>query len=90
MGGRLLRRWIGQPLTNLPALLERQEAVAALYAATPVRVGLMPLRVAGGSGTMACLMRESTSRQGSRGEGYPPHPPPPLSPRHRGRLALLP
>ena len=28
MGGRLLRRWLGQPLLDIQALLERQEAVA--------------------------------------------------------------
>ena len=28
MGGRLLRRWVGQPLLDVPQLLRRQEAVA--------------------------------------------------------------
>ena len=43
MGGRLLRRWLGQPLVDLPRLLERQEAVAALYADTQTRLSLLPL-----------------------------------------------
>ncbi len=43
MGGRLLRRWIGQPLVDLPGLLERQAAVAALYAGTQMRLSLLPL-----------------------------------------------
>ena len=32
MGGRLLRRWLGQPLVDLSELEKRQEAVAALHA----------------------------------------------------------
>jgi DNA mismatch repair protein MutS len=43
MGGRLLRRWIGQPLVDLASLLERQEAVAALYGDTQTRLALLPL-----------------------------------------------
>ena len=43
MGGRLLRRWIGQPLLDLPGLLQRQDAVAALLADTQTRLGLAPL-----------------------------------------------
>jgi len=31
MGGRLLRKWLSQPLLDLPALEQRQEAVQALY-----------------------------------------------------------
>ena len=31
MGGRLLRRWLGQPLLDLPELERRQDAVQALY-----------------------------------------------------------
>ncbi|HET8912914.1 MAG TPA: DNA mismatch repair protein MutS [Ktedonobacteraceae bacterium] len=32
MGGRLLRRWIGQPVLNLPILQQRQEVIAELLA----------------------------------------------------------
>ena len=31
MGGRLLRRWLGQPLLDLPELARRQDAVAAFH-----------------------------------------------------------
>ena len=31
MGRRLLRRWVEQPLVNIEAILERQEAVAELH-----------------------------------------------------------
>ena len=37
MGGRLLRQWISQPLMGLPALHERQEAIAALVEHTTTR-----------------------------------------------------
>ena len=37
MGGRLIRHWIGQPLTNLTQLEERQEAVNWLYENTLAR-----------------------------------------------------
>ncbi len=37
MGGRLLRRWINQPLLELEGLRARQEAVAAFYEAHQVR-----------------------------------------------------
>ena len=43
MGGRLLRRWIGQPLTDVAALGERQDAIAALYGDTQTRLALVPL-----------------------------------------------
>ncbi len=37
MGGRLLRRWIDNPLINVPEIMARQDAVAALYDATVLR-----------------------------------------------------
>src|SRR5215216_5075005 len=40
MGARLLRRWLGQPLVDLPRLVERQEAVARF-----VRDALLRARV---------------------------------------------
>jgi DNA mismatch repair protein MutS len=40
MGARLLRRWLGQPLLDLDALLARQEAVAWLHASSLRREGL--------------------------------------------------
>ncbi len=43
MGGRLLRRWLGEPLLDLPRLLERQEAVAAAKDAVALRARLAPL-----------------------------------------------
>ena len=41
MGGRLLRRWLGQPLLDLPRLIQRQEAVVWAH-----RSGLRRERVA--------------------------------------------
>ena len=43
MGGRLLRRWLGEPLLDLPRLLERQEAVAAAKESVTLRARLMPI-----------------------------------------------
>ncbi len=42
MGGRLLRRWLGEPLLDLPRLRQRQEAISAAYADITVRARLMP------------------------------------------------
>jgi DNA mismatch repair protein MutS len=42
MGGRLLHRWLGEPLLDLASLLERQEAVSAAYADMTIRARLMP------------------------------------------------
>ncbi|HZC06387.1 MAG TPA: DNA mismatch repair protein MutS [Ktedonobacterales bacterium] len=42
MGGRLLRRWLGEPLLDLPRLLERQEAVAAAKDDVALRARLAP------------------------------------------------
>jgi DNA mismatch repair protein MutS len=41
MGGRLLRRWLGQPLLDLPALNQRQEAVAWLATNTARRIEII-------------------------------------------------
>ena len=43
MGGRLLRRWISQPLLDLPALEARLTAVDACYRAMPRRLALRAL-----------------------------------------------
>jgi DNA mismatch repair protein MutS len=43
MGGRLLRRWINQPLLDLERLNRRLDAVEALYHDTPVRTRLRTL-----------------------------------------------
>ncbi len=40
MGGRLLRRWLGQPLLDLAAITERQTAVDVAYRNTPRRAAL--------------------------------------------------
>jgi DNA mismatch repair protein MutS len=40
MGGRLLRRWLNEPLLDLAQLEERLDAVEALYHDTPGRTGL--------------------------------------------------
>jgi len=37
MGARLLRRWLGQPLLDLAAIRQRQDAVAALHADSRLR-----------------------------------------------------
>jgi len=43
MGGRLLRRWLGEPLLDLDRLRQRQEAVAAAVADVALRARLAPL-----------------------------------------------
>jgi DNA mismatch repair protein MutS len=43
MGGRLLRRWINQPLLDLAQLNERLDTVEALYQDTPARTRLRTL-----------------------------------------------
>lgn len=43
MGGRLLRRWLGEPLLDLGRLRQRQEAVDAAYQDIAVRARLMPV-----------------------------------------------
>lgn len=43
MGGRLLSRWLNQPLLDLEQLDERLDAVEALYHDTPSRTGLRTL-----------------------------------------------
>lgn len=40
MGGRLLRRWIGQPLLDIPILLKRQEAISELFGDTLLQARL--------------------------------------------------
>ncbi|MGZ3666415.1 MAG: DNA mismatch repair protein MutS [Ktedonobacterales bacterium] len=42
MGGRLLRRWIGEPLLDLARLRQRQEAVSAALADIVLRARLAP------------------------------------------------
>src|SRR4051812_21118661 len=41
MGGRLLRRFLGQPLLDLDAIVARQDAVDALLARAPLRAELL-------------------------------------------------
>jgi DNA mismatch repair protein MutS len=43
MGGRLLRRWLGEPLLDLAALRERQDAVATALADVVLRARLAPI-----------------------------------------------
>ncbi len=43
MGGRLLRRWLGEPLLNLARLRERQDAVAAAKEQVALRARLTPI-----------------------------------------------
>jgi len=43
MGGRLLKKWLGQPLLDINQLLSRQEAVAWFYENTLVRRKVMSL-----------------------------------------------
>ena len=43
MGGRLLRRWLNQPLLDLEALNERLDAVEAFYRDTPLRTKVISL-----------------------------------------------
>ena len=58
MGGRLLRRWLGQPLRELAPLLERQEAVAWLHAhAIPRARAIEMLRSVGDIERLAVRVR---------------------------------
>ncbi len=41
MGGRLLRRWLGQPLLDLKRLVARQEAIEALFHHVSIRTEVM-------------------------------------------------
>ena len=41
MGGRLLRRWVNEPLLDLPRLRARQDAVEALFQETTIRTELL-------------------------------------------------
>jgi DNA mismatch repair protein MutS len=43
MGGRLLRRWLGQPLLDLAQLTARQEAIQTFYDNTPLRTEVITL-----------------------------------------------
>ncbi|HEX78425.1 MAG TPA: DNA mismatch repair protein MutS [Dehalococcoidia bacterium] len=43
MGGRLLRRWLGQPLLNLEELVQRQDAIHWFYAHAMPRARVMSL-----------------------------------------------
>jgi DNA mismatch repair protein MutS len=43
MGGRLLRRWMGQPLLDLAQLTARQETIQAFYDNTPLRTEVIAL-----------------------------------------------
>jgi DNA mismatch repair protein MutS len=43
MGGRLLRRWLDQPLLDLERLVERLDTVEALYRDTPLRTQVRTL-----------------------------------------------
>jgi DNA mismatch repair protein MutS len=43
MGGRLLRRWLGQPLLDLTQLTTRQETIQAFYNNTPLRTEVIAL-----------------------------------------------
>ncbi|MCJ7655930.1 MAG: DNA mismatch repair protein MutS, partial [Dehalococcoidia bacterium] len=43
MGGRLLKKWLGQPLLDINQLISRQEAVTWLYGNTMVRHKVMAL-----------------------------------------------
>ncbi|MEI6045404.1 MAG: DNA mismatch repair protein MutS [Chloroflexota bacterium] len=43
MGGRMLHRWLNQPLLDLKELQPRQDAVAAFYAETSLRDGMVAL-----------------------------------------------
>jgi len=43
MGGRLLRRWLGQPLLDLTQLTARQEAIQTFYDNTPLRTEVVTL-----------------------------------------------
>ncbi|MEZ4833464.1 MAG: DNA mismatch repair protein MutS [Caldilineaceae bacterium] len=43
MGGRLLRRWLGQPLLDIDAIQSRHDAVEAFYSQSRVRSGIREL-----------------------------------------------
>ncbi len=43
MGARLLRKWVGQPLLELPPLVARQDGIEAFYQDTPLRTAVVTL-----------------------------------------------
>lgn len=43
MGGRLLRRWLGQPLLDIDAIRSRHDAVEAFYSQSRMRMGIREL-----------------------------------------------
>ncbi len=43
MGGRLLKRYLGQPLLDLPALMERQQSVEWFFKSTMIRGSIIAL-----------------------------------------------
>ncbi len=59
MGGRLLRRWLGQPLLDLAPLLERQEAVALFVRDALLRARATPLL--GGVGDLERLINRAVT-----------------------------
>jgi DNA mismatch repair protein MutS len=59
MGGRLLRRWLGQPLVELAPLIERQEAVALCARDALLRARITPLL--GGVGDLERLINRAVT-----------------------------
>ncbi|MFI5277639.1 MAG: DNA mismatch repair protein MutS, partial [Ktedonobacterales bacterium] len=60
MGGRMLRRWLGEPLLDLERLRERQAAVAAAKDDVALRARLAPLL--GRAGDLERLMNRALQR----------------------------
>ncbi|HEX9037932.1 MAG TPA: DNA mismatch repair protein MutS [Ktedonobacterales bacterium] len=60
MGGRLLRRWIGEPLLDLERLRERQDAVAAAKESVALRARLTP--ILGHAGDLERLINRALQR----------------------------
>ncbi len=69
MGGRLLRRWLGEPLLDLQRLRARQEAVAAALADFTLRARLAPILVTRGRPGAADQSRRAAHRHAARSGG---------------------
>ena len=73
MGGRLLRRWLGQPLLDLHGLVARQDGIDVFYHDTPLRVAVIALldqmadleRLANRVGQRIATPRDLTALRGS-------------------------
>ena len=69
MGGRLLRRWLGEPLLDLQRLRARQEAVAAALDDFTLRARLAPILSRAGDLERLTQSRRAAHRHPARSGG---------------------